>query len=83
MDEPSGLSRRHAIGFFVVGGVELASVAIASKVFGFSVGDVLLLKVDAAGLFVIGGYLFLLCGVYLLFKKDTKDDKQREPRGRR
>ena len=66
----STLSRRHAIGCFVVGAIELAVVVLSSMVFGFSAVDVLLLKVDAAGLFVIGGYMFLLGGVYLLFKKD-------------
>ncbi len=37
--------------------------------FGFSIRDVLLLKADATGLFVIGGYVLLLFGVYLLFVK--------------
>jgi preprotein translocase subunit Sss1 len=68
--DTSSFSRRHAVGFLAVGAIDLLAVVVAGKLFGFSVGDVLLLKVDAAGLFVIGGYGFLLIGLYLLFKKD-------------
>lgn len=69
--DTSNFTRRHAVGFLVVGAIDLLAVVVAGRLFGYSVGEVLLLKVDAAGLFVIGGYGFLLVGLYLLFRKDS------------
>ena len=51
----------------IVAGIELAAVCLASTVFGYSPREMLMLKVDAAGLFVIGGYVIAAVGVYLLF----------------
>ena len=70
-DDIPRLNRRHSIGFFVVAAIELGAVVIAGKLFGFSAADILLLRNDAAALFVIGGYLFLLFGIYLLFRKQS------------
>jgi hypothetical protein len=65
--EFASLNRRHALGAFIVGGIELVVVCVAALVFGYSPVDVLLLRVDAAGLFVIGGYVIVGIGCYLLF----------------
>jgi len=61
------LDRRHAKGALIVGVIELAAVVLAALAFGYSPVDTLMLKVDAAGLFVIGGYVFLGIGLFLLF----------------
>lgn len=73
--------RRHAVGAFIVGGIELAVVCMAAFVFGYSPIDVLLLRVDAAGLFVIGGYVIIGIGCYLLFvRPSTSESKPNEPK---
>jgi hypothetical protein len=75
------LNRSHAVGAFVVGGIELLVVCAAAIVFGHSPIDVLLLRVDGAGLFVLGGYVFIGIGCYLLFiRPRTMGSDSKEPR---
>ena len=78
--EFTALNRRHAGGAFIVGGIELAVVCLAALVFGYSPVDVLLLRVDAAALFVIGGYVIVGIGCYLLFVRPSADESEsKEP----
>jgi hypothetical protein len=78
--EITSLNRRHAIGAFIVGGIELLVVCVAAMVFGRSPIDVLLLRVDAAGLFVIGGYVFIGIGCYLLFIRPRMNESDAKGR---
>jgi len=81
--EFASLNRRHAVGAFIVGGIELVVVCVAALVFGYSPIDVLLLRVDAAGLFVIGGYVFVGIGCYLLFVRPAAaESESKEPPGK-
>ena len=68
-------NRSHAPGFLWVGVIELLTVTISAKIFGFSVIDTLLLKIDAATLFVLGGYAFIFGGIYLLFQPKPKEPR--------
>jgi len=65
--EPESFDRRHAKGAFVVGMIDLGATVLGALAFGYSPIDTLLLKVDAAGIFVIVGYVCLGIGVALLF----------------